>query len=96
MIPLKLKTFLETILEKTESNIVRWNVLDDEVFITGEAYSLTVKFDFDEDEEIPYFKIFYSYGDKDITIIEKNYERDYELIGNIFKSAKASNLDFPF
>lgn len=96
MIPANIKNFLQTILEKSELGEIQWHEHEDEVFIRQQDYSLSLKFDFDADQEIPYFRISYGYKEKDITIFENFYESDYGLISNIFKSAKSSKLDFPF
>ncbi|MEN3802112.1 hypothetical protein ABDZ32_16175 [Aeromonas veronii] len=100
MLPPKIQNFLRELTTKTINNEYSWGYDDNNsvVFLQTVEFSISLRYSFNEIEEVGEFVIFYqnSFDNKEYRFYTSQFWDDYDIVRRLFDIAQSSGLRLPF
>ncbi|OGB75738.1 MAG: hypothetical protein A2496_16640 [Burkholderiales bacterium RIFOXYC12_FULL_60_6] len=97
MLPVKIRTLVSELRDRTENGLVTWQYDDEASAVTTDqkAFTFSISYKFDEVEEVGRFNIkhYDKRTRKEYFFSTSQQYNDYDLVRNLFDSAQSSDLD---
>jgi hypothetical protein len=100
MLPPNILEQIKLWTQQTTAGFMKWHFIesDDTVFANTSLHDISIKYDFDYNEESSLFIVkligISPQDNRTFNFHTKRYESDYDTVGYLFDCAKASQLNF--
>lgn len=100
MFPPKIRSFVNTLIDKTNRGEIKWVYDDDNAAVrtSQPGFSVYLRYSFNDIDEVGEFVLFYfdDAENKEYRFYTNQKWDDYETARFLFESAQSSNLKLPF
>lgn len=101
MLPPKVKKFIASLLQRTNSGQMIWTYDDwsSTASFHDPTFAISIKYSFNDNKEIGEFSIGYTELPQRTEyrfFTDQYWEKDYELVAALYSAAQASQASFPF